>query len=72
MTLKQIKRWLFRFANLSVCLILSEITVAICHVRNPYMGFNDSTATTVLHVCTALCLLVTAVLYLLRRSRRKK
>ena len=72
MTRKQIKKWFTRFLNLSICFLLSEITVAVCHVRNPYLGFNRSPATSVLHGCTALCLLLTAVLYLLRRRRRRK
>lgn len=72
MTRKQLKKWYFRSLHLSICFALSEITVAICHVRNPYLGFNDSPATMVLHACAALCLLTTVVLGVLRRSRRKK
>lgn len=59
---KQLKKWLSRFLNLSICFILSEITVYICHMRNPFMGFNNSAATVVLHICAALCLLTTVVL----------
>ena len=69
---EHLKKWYIRFLNLSICFILSEITVAVCHVRNPYFGFNDSPATMVLHVCAALCLLTTVVLGVLRRSRSTK
>lgn len=68
---KQLKKWFSRFLNLSICFILSEITVYICHMRNPFMGFNNSPATVVLHICAALCLLTTAILGMLRFRRNQ-
>lgn len=56
-------------ANLSLCFLLSDITVLICHVRNPYMRFLNSLPSYVLFGLSALCVALTLVLFL-RRKRK--
>lgn len=55
------------FANLTLCFLLSDITVFICHVRNPYMRFLSSITSYVLLALSALSLLITLVLFFRNR-----